>query len=225
MTEYATTSTTPPTATPIPSSTTVWRLSGATKSAPATSARESTSRQHREQLNALGDVGERRTEAADVPLDELHALGRLELPCELRTHLLQRRGKHRADVGNRERDGVPVTFEERAVDVAHRLAEQARERAASHDLGGHRLDDRARRDEIGLVLQDDLVGELLRDQGANAVVAKRRGGSVGELVRVHGGLPGVCRHQREHDRQRGQNHKHPRRELTRVHAPKLPRTG
>ena len=153
VTEYATTSTTPPTAAPIPSSTTVWRLSGATKSAPDHECEGEHEQQHREQLNALGDVGERRAEAADVPLDELHALRSTgasvrapDAPAPAPPQAPRRRR-------NREHDGVPVPFEERAVDVAHRLAEQARERAASHDVGRHRLDDRTRRDQIGLVLR------------------------------------------------------------------------
>ena len=181
--------------------------------------------QHREQLDALGDVGERCAEAAYVPLDQLDPLSRLELAGELGTHLLERGRQHRPDIGDRERDGVLVALEERAVHISDGLPEQVRERAASDDVGRHRLDDRPGRDQIGLVLQDHLVGELLRDERAHAVVAQRHGGSVGELVRVHGGVARVGRHERKHDCHRGQNHEHPRRELTRVHVPNVQPAG
>ena len=55
-----------------------------------------TSSRTAEQLDPLGDVREGRAQAADVPLDDLHALGRLELVGERRAHLLERRREHGA---------------------------------------------------------------------------------------------------------------------------------
>ena len=56
----------------------------------------------------VGDVGERRAEAADVALDELDAAARLDLVASDGPQLLERRRQHRPDVGDRQRDGVLV---------------------------------------------------------------------------------------------------------------------
>ena len=79
--------------------------------------------QDREHLNTLGDIRECGAQTADVPLDQLHPLGRAELAGDLRAHLLKRGREHRPHVGNRERDGVLVALEERAVYIAHGFPE------------------------------------------------------------------------------------------------------
>ena len=62
-----------------------------------------------------------------------------------------------------------------------------------------------RGDQVALLLQHDLVGDLLRDQRAHAVVVQRRGGAVGELVGVDGGLAHVAGDEGEDERHRGED--------------------
>ena len=73
----------------------------------------------------------------------------------------ERRGEHRADVGD-----VSVTVSwsrSNSARCTSRTADRNRlgERAAADDVRGDRLDERARRDQVGLVLEHDLVGDLL----------------------------------------------------------------
>ena len=79
----------------------------------------------REHADVSGEGGQRAAEGAEVALRDLQRTGRLELARELRPHLLERRGEHRPDVGERERHRVAVAVEHRAVHVAHRGADEA----------------------------------------------------------------------------------------------------
>jgi hypothetical protein len=95
------------------------------------------------------------------------------------------------------------------VDVAHARAEGARERAPPDNGRDHGLNDRPRREEIALALQDELVGDTLGDQRANAVVSEGRRGAVGKLIGVNRGPIHIAdqegeedRHGRDHDEHR-----------------------
>jgi hypothetical protein len=155
--------------------------------------------QPREQTDVPADLGEVRAHAPEGAPEQDDARRGVHAPRQRGPHGLERRREHRPRVGDRERQRALVAVERRAVHVPYRRAEQARERAAADELGGHGLDERPRGEQIGLAAQDDVVRDPLSDERAHAVVAQRRRGPVGELVGVHDRAPRVAGEQGQHE--------------------------
>ena len=105
-------------------------------------------------------------------MHERDPIGFLELPGKPGSHLLERGREHRADIRDRQRHGVLVLRDHRAVDVPHRRPEQAPEGPPADDIGSGRLDERTRRLQVGVTCEDHLVGDALGDQRPHAVVAQ-----------------------------------------------------
>ena len=78
--------------------------------------------------------------------------------------LLERGADDEPDVGERERERARVLLHERAVHVPHRGAEQPAERAAADDARDGGLDQRPRGDEVALLREHEVVGDVRGDR-------------------------------------------------------------
>jgi hypothetical protein len=169
--------------------------------------RERQPRQHvREDAHVVGDPHERPGRRVDSVLDDDDVAGRLDLRGQVGPHRLDSRRGDRADVGERQRDRVLIALEHRAMDVEHRAVEQTAERGAADDPGDRRRDDRARREEVGLLGEDHAIGHAIADQRAHAAVVQRRGRAVGELLGVEQRSPRIARQGGRGEQERRQHH-------------------
>src|SRR4051794_3864593 len=121
---------------------------------------------------------------ADVPSDELDLICPLDRWSGGRVQYRESASNYRSDVGDRERQRVPVAGEERSVYVAQAGAERVDERAAAESSGDGADDERAHGGEPASALEDELVRDALCRQGADGWVAQRCRSPVGELVGV-----------------------------------------
>ena len=163
--------------------------------------------EHLQPLAGAHDVG---GDGAEVALEQDDALAGVDVVGELRVELLERGRHDGADVGKRERQRVAVAGEDRAVGVEHRAAEQAPERAAADDAGDRGGDQRPRRDQVGVVAQDHLVGHAVADRGADGRLCQRCRGAIGELLGVEQRQPGVRGDRGSDEQHRRDHHQHRR---------------
>ena len=186
----STTTAMPAHAAPTPSSATVRRRSGDDQSAAATRARQRSGRTIARTRSARAASATDAPSVRRVPFEDLDPVGRPHLPRDRRLELLERGRQHGADVGDRQRDRVLVAVEDGAVDVTDAGAEEARERAAADDPRHRGLDQRARREEVGLPPEHDLVRDALGDHACarcRRAARRWRGWRTGRSRRSCGG--------------------------------------
>ena len=128
---------------------------------------------------------------AEVAAEQLQPLVRLHPGGELRVELADGGRHDDPDVRQRHRHGVAVALEHRAVGVAHRAAEQPRERVAADRSAHRRRDQRPGGEQVGLAGQDELVGDPVADRLAHRGRLQRGRGPFGEPVGVEQRSRGV----------------------------------